>query len=258
MKHEGRIKFNIRVGNWHSAKLQVPIGYFPYLISYLLAFHPIPNPDLLSSNLILPFFTITASLQPFTEDRRMTHIDFPDNISPFPDAGDLLYGNRTAISSPLEIEFRSLLPLQKLRPIRGNRGDSAEYSDCPANFHEVEFREKAESANLLNRHQSIVALPPEIEFEPSLPIQTLPPLRTGGDNTECCSSPASAGEVIEFPEKEGESGSRWDTLALLKVVDTGNRWPQAETLALLKIRSEMDAEFRNAKPKGPLWEIVSR
>ncbi|XP_068669844.1 trihelix transcription factor GTL1-like isoform X2 [Aristolochia californica] len=39
---------------------------------------------------------------------------------------------------------------------------------------------------------------------------------------------------------------------------TGNRWPRQETLALLKIRSEMDAVFRDATLKGPLWEDVSR
>jgi len=38
----------------------------------------------------------------------------------------------------------------------------------------------------------------------------------------------------------------------------GNRWPREETLALLKIRSEMDANFRDANLKGPLWEHVSR
>ncbi|CAD5168199.1 unnamed protein product [Musa acuminata subsp. malaccensis] len=39
---------------------------------------------------------------------------------------------------------------------------------------------------------------------------------------------------------------------------TGNRWLRQETLALLKIRSEMDASFRDATFKGPLWEEVSR
>ncbi|CAK7346784.1 unnamed protein product [Dovyalis caffra] len=38
----------------------------------------------------------------------------------------------------------------------------------------------------------------------------------------------------------------------------GNRWPRQETLALLKIRSDMDAAFRDASVKGPLWEDVSR
>ncbi|MQM20226.1 hypothetical protein Taro_053242 [Colocasia esculenta] len=38
----------------------------------------------------------------------------------------------------------------------------------------------------------------------------------------------------------------------------GNRWPRQETLALLKIRSEMDAAFRDATLKAPLWEDVTR
>jgi hypothetical protein len=38
----------------------------------------------------------------------------------------------------------------------------------------------------------------------------------------------------------------------------GNRWPRQETLALLKIRQDMDAAFRDATLKGPLWEQVSR
>jgi hypothetical protein len=39
---------------------------------------------------------------------------------------------------------------------------------------------------------------------------------------------------------------------------SGNRWPRQETLALIKIRSEMDANFRDSGLKGPLWENVSR
>ncbi|GMJ02398.1 hypothetical protein HRI_003909000 [Hibiscus trionum] len=38
----------------------------------------------------------------------------------------------------------------------------------------------------------------------------------------------------------------------------GNRWPKQETVALLKIRSDMDVTFREASVKGPLWEEVSR
>lgn len=38
----------------------------------------------------------------------------------------------------------------------------------------------------------------------------------------------------------------------------GNRWPRQETLALLKIRSDMDVNFRDSNLKGPLWEEISR
>ena len=38
----------------------------------------------------------------------------------------------------------------------------------------------------------------------------------------------------------------------------GNRWPREETLALLKIRSDMDVAFRDSALKAPLWTEVSR
>ncbi|XP_059433612.1 trihelix transcription factor DF1-like [Corylus avellana] len=38
----------------------------------------------------------------------------------------------------------------------------------------------------------------------------------------------------------------------------GNRWPRQETLALLKIRSDMDDAFKESSTKAPLWEEVSR
>lgn len=38
----------------------------------------------------------------------------------------------------------------------------------------------------------------------------------------------------------------------------GNRWPREETLALLKIRSEMDTAFKDSGLKAPLWDEVSR
>ncbi|KAJ1272058.1 hypothetical protein BS78_06G174500 [Paspalum vaginatum] len=39
---------------------------------------------------------------------------------------------------------------------------------------------------------------------------------------------------------------------------SSNRWPREETQALIRIRSEMDATFRDSTLKGPLWEDVSR
>ncbi|KAF5467750.1 hypothetical protein F2P56_011970 [Juglans regia] len=38
----------------------------------------------------------------------------------------------------------------------------------------------------------------------------------------------------------------------------GNRWPRQETLALLKIRSDIDVVFRDSNLKGPLWEEIAR
>jgi hypothetical protein len=61
---------------------------------------------------------------------------------------------------------------------------------------------------------------------------------------------ALSGAAAGFPDGEmlgGGSGA-----------SGGNRWPREETLALIRIRSEMDATFRDATLKGPLWEDVSR
>lgn len=64
---------------------------------------------------------------------------------------------------------------------------------------------------------------------------------SGGSSEVGASSSALAGEN----ERIGGGGG-------------GNRWPRQETLALLKIRSDMDVTFRDASLKGPLWEEVSR
>ncbi|KAF0916145.1 hypothetical protein E2562_000744 [Oryza meyeriana var. granulata] len=60
-----------------------------------------------------------------------------------------------------------------------------------------------------------------------------------------------SGSSLDHDGLGGEEGDRGGSSA-------GNRWPRQETLALLKIRSEMDAAFREAALKGPLWEEVSR
>ncbi|XP_010241710.1 PREDICTED: trihelix transcription factor GT-2-like [Nelumbo nucifera] len=54
------------------------------------------------------------------------------------------------------------------------------------------------------------------------------------------------GEEDKGKAEEGERNS------------AGSRWPRQETLALLKIRSEMGVAFRDSTLKGPLWEEVSR
>ncbi|XP_042477254.1 trihelix transcription factor GT-2-like isoform X2 [Macadamia integrifolia] len=162
----------------------------------------------------------------------MTDTSFPDPVTPFPDAGELLYGHRTALYSFPEMELPSQSPLQKLRPIRGgNRRDSSmEYTDFP-------------SGSLTHCNGTAVATLSEIEFQPQLPPQKLN-LVTGSDAYPLggCDLLMSTDEV-ELQEQEG---------------DAGKRWPEAEILALMEIRSEMDSEFRDENPKEPLWEIVSR
>ncbi|XP_042503245.1 trihelix transcription factor GTL1-like isoform X2 [Macadamia integrifolia] len=76
--------------------------------------------------------------------------------------------------------------------------------------------------------------------------------------------PAAASSSGNFEELAGPASGGFtddDTLAGEEVergMTGGNRWPRQETLALLKIRSEMDAAFRDATLKGPLWEDISR
>ncbi|XP_043691797.1 trihelix transcription factor GTL1-like [Telopea speciosissima] len=162
----------------------------------------------------------------------MTDTSFPDPVAPFPDGGELLYGHRTALYSFTEIELPSQPPpLQKLRPIRGgNKRDSIEYTDFP-------------SGSRTRCNRTSVATLPEVESQAQLPPQKLN-LVTSSDAypAEGCDSLMNTDEV-EFQKQEG---------------DAGNRWPEAETLALMKIRSEMDYEFRDENPEEPLWEIVSR
>ncbi|KAJ7969822.1 Trihelix transcription factor GT-2 [Quillaja saponaria] len=62
---------------------------------------------------------------------------------------------------------------------------------------------------------------------------------------------AVAAAATEEARDVGEKGKVRDG-------DGGNRWPRQETLALLKIRSDMDAVFRDSSLKAPLWEEVSR
>ncbi|KAM3305696.1 trihelix transcription factor DF1 [Capsicum chacoense] len=82
---------------------------------------------------------------------------------------------------------------------------------------------------------------------------------TGGENPESGGGGATSGGSSEiglgggggsssggFMIEEGEKNSG------------GNRWPRQETIALLKIRSDMDLVFRDSSLKGPLWEEVSR
>ncbi|KAF8393448.1 hypothetical protein HHK36_021692 [Tetracentron sinense] len=85
--------------------------------------------------------------------------------------------------------------------------------------------------------------------EAASPISSRPPAvaRPSGNFDELVQVSGS------FPDDDSLAGDDGD-----RGVSGGNRWPRQETLALLKIRSEMDSDFRNATLKGPLWEDVSR
>ncbi|KAL0365951.1 UNVERIFIED_CONTAM: Trihelix transcription factor GT-2 [Sesamum radiatum] len=85
----------------------------------------------------------------------------------------------------------------------------------------------------------------------------------GGDGAA-----AAAAAAAEPHESGGASGGSSEVGASSSMIPAaedshersggGNRWPRQETLALLKIRSDMDVAFRDASLKGPLWEEVSR
>ncbi|KAG8060064.1 hypothetical protein GUJ93_ZPchr0002g26034 [Zizania palustris] len=81
--------------------------------------------------------------------------------------------------------------------------------------------------------------------------------------------------AVTAPEEFPPAASSWraavnfhdDDMMALDVVGgssgggaggSSNRWPREETLALIRIRSEMDAAFRNATLKAPVWEELSR
>lgn len=68
---------------------------------------------------------------------------------------------------------------------------------------------------------------------------------SGGDPTESGDSSGGAGEGGAQPDGYRSSGG-------------GNRWPRQETVALIKIRTDMDVAFRDSSHKGPLWVEVSR
>ncbi|KAG2567743.1 hypothetical protein PVAP13_7NG265000 [Panicum virgatum] len=89
---------------------------------------------------------------------------------------------------------------------------------------------------------------------PSAPQPQLQPQpRASYEELAAVSSVAGAGaggvfddEILGGGGGDGSSGA------------SSNRWPREETQALIRIRSEMDATFRDATLKGPLWEDVSR
>lgn len=86
--------------------------------------------------------------------------------------------------------------------------------------------------------------------EEASPISSRPPAHSSAGNFDEF-LPVGGGLPDEDALAAGDEGDRGG-------VASGNRWPRQETLALLKIRSEMDVAFRDATLKGPLWEDVSR
>ncbi|XP_009360258.2 trihelix transcription factor GTL1 isoform X2 [Pyrus x bretschneideri] len=87
----------------------------------------------------------------------------------------------------------------------------------------------------------------QLVVEAASPISSRPPASAAVNMDELMTlSGAAVAAEDALADRSGGGGS------------SGNRWPRQETLALLKIRSDMDAAFRDATLKGPLWEDVSR
>lgn len=59
----------------------------------------------------------------------------------------------------------------------------------------------------------------------------------------------AAAEAAETDIMGGGSGGNAEA--------SSSRWPKAEVLALIKLRSGMEAKYQEAGPKGPLWEEIS-
>lgn len=85
------------------------------------------------------------------------------------------------------------------------------------------------------------------------------------ENTATAAGAGAGGEAAELKNDCGGGGGGGGASSVGggseeedKNFSGGNRWPHEETLALLKIRSEMDVAFRDSNLKSPLWDEISR
>ncbi|CAN8240237.1 unnamed protein product [Cochlearia groenlandica] len=85
------------------------------------------------------------------------------------------------------------------------------------------------------------------------------------NNTTTAPISAATNATLAAPPKSNDSTATEAAVGAFEVAEEnndrgfgGNRWPRQETLALLKIRSDMGIAFRDANVKGPLWDEVSR
>lgn len=65
---------------------------------------------------------------------------------------------------------------------------------------------------------------------------------------------------VAIEERENDDGVAEAELAVAVAErnSAANRWPKQETMALLRIRSEMDFAFRDTGFKAHLWDEISR
>lgn len=82
---------------------------------------------------------------------------------------------------------------------------------------------------------------------------------SGGDGSRLEASSAAEEMAMGTENAAGGGGGDGDGVEERgRGGEGGNRWPRDETLALLKIRSDMDLAFRDSTLKAPLWNEVSR
>ncbi|KAG0534909.1 hypothetical protein BDA96_04G320500 [Sorghum bicolor] len=95
----------------------------------------------------------------------------------------------------------------------------------------------------------IPAAPPTMQLQPAGPSANFEELPAVG------SGAGAAASIIQDDDMQADLGGSG---AGASGSGGHHRWPREETLALIRIRTEMDADFRNAPLKAPLWEDVAR
>jgi hypothetical protein len=99
----------------------------------------------------------------------------------------------------------------------------------------------------------IPAAPPTMQLQPAGPSANFEELPAGGSGSGA--GAGAAASIIQDDAMQADFGASG-----VGASGSGghHRWPREETLALIRIRTEMDADFRNAPLKAPLWEDVAR
>ncbi|AQK54015.1 Putative homeodomain-like transcription factor superfamily protein isoform 1 [Zea mays] len=88
---------------------------------------------------------------------------------------------------------------------------------------------------------------------PALPTMQLQPAGSSANFEELAAGGSGAGVAVRLQDEDMQAD-----LGASGAGASGNRWPREETLALIRIRTEMDADFRSSPLKAPLWENVAR
>lgn len=103
----------------------------------------------------------------------------------------------------------------------------------------------------------IPAAPPTMQLQPAGPSANFEelPVVGSGSGVGVGAGAGAAASIIQDDDMQADLGGSG---AGASGSGGHHRWPREETLALIRIRTEMDADFRNAPLKAPLWEDVAR